>query len=306
MKSKVSIIIPVHNASKYLKKCLDSLIGQDYENIEIIAVENGSNDNSLDILNEYKDKIRIEVLEKGNLGNARNRGIEVSSGEYLCFVDSDDFVEKKFVSEVLNNFKDSDMCICNYTEIHEEKNEKIIRKDYEFESLNTKDIIENLDRFNYGPVNKIYRKEIIDKYNIRFPNDIKYEDIPFVINYIYHCRKINKVDKELYYYVVHKESEQTTVDERIFDILKSIEKCEKIVGSDLILNLKVKTLTTFAIKSRHIKNIKIRNRFIDEVYEELGDFRKCRYLKEVSFLKKIIYKNKLLVKVYTFLYHYFN
>lgn len=305
MKYKVSVIVPVHNSSKYLKKCIDSLINQDYENIEIIAIENGSADDSLNILNNYKNII-VESIEKANIGNARNKGLEIATGKYVCFVDSDDYVEKEYISDLVKGIKDSDMCICNYTEIHEETHAHIIKKDFEFETLNIKDIKDNLDRFNYGPCNKIYKKELIDKYKMRFPTDIKYEDIPFVLNYIYHSKKINKVDRSLYNYIIHKESEQTTVDSRIFDIIKSIKMCENIVGNKLILNLKVKTLTTFAIKTRNIKNGKIRNRFIDEVYKELGDFKKCRYLKEISVVKRIIYKNKLLVKIYTFLYHYFN
>lgn len=95
----ISVIIPVYNTADYLPRCLDSVINSDYRNLEIICVNDGSTDNSLDILNEYAEKdsrIRVITITNGGVSNARNVGIESSSGEFIAFVDSDDWVHRQF------------------------------------------------------------------------------------------------------------------------------------------------------------------------------------------------------------------
>ena len=131
MKDLISIIVPVHNSSKYLNKCLDSILNQTYKHIEIIVIENGSTDNSLEILNNYKDKIKLEVLECSGLSQARNRGLELSKGEYIAFVDSDDIIEPNMIEELLNNIKEtkSDLSCCDIFEIHESTNKIVKRKE---------------------------------------------------------------------------------------------------------------------------------------------------------------------------------
>ena len=112
----ISIIIPVYNVSKYLRVCLDSVINQTYKDLEIICINDGSLDNSLDILKEYSNKDnRIIIIDKKNSGvsAARNDGIERSSGEYLFFIDSDDYIDNDFIEVFYNNAKknDSDLVI---------------------------------------------------------------------------------------------------------------------------------------------------------------------------------------------------
>ena len=126
MKDLVSIIIPVHNSSKYLRKCLNSILSQTYKNLEIITVENGSTDNSLEILKEYKGKIKVEVLKKGNIGLARNKGIDKSTGEYLVFIDSDDEINEYFIEKMLNKLKETntDLVTCDMLNKYEIKNKE--------------------------------------------------------------------------------------------------------------------------------------------------------------------------------------
>jgi len=308
MENLISIIIPVHNSSKYLSKCLDSIINGTYKNIEIIAIENGSTDNSLEILNRYKDKIRIEILKEANLGGARNKGIELSKGQYLSFIDSDDFLEPTFLDDLLTNLKEnkSDISMCNIKEFHEETSKIIDRNDYPNKTITKEEILNNLDKFDYGPCNKLYKKEIITKNNLRFRENLKYEDLPFVLGYIEKSSKISKVNKNLYNYVIHKESEQTTIDERIFDIIEIMNICKMITTKENLENLYIKTLTTYALKTRHIKNNNLRKKFINEIYKNLNNtypnWKKSNYIKSRSTLKIIIQKSKKLTSIYTFIY----
>lgn len=118
----ISVIIPVYNTADYLPHCLDSVINNDYRNLEIICVNDGSTDNSLDILNEYAEKdsrIRVITITNGGVSNARNVGIESSSGEFIAFVDSDDWVHRQFFG-IMTHFQkknDSDIIACGYSKV---------------------------------------------------------------------------------------------------------------------------------------------------------------------------------------------
>lgn len=143
MKELVSIIIPVHNSSKYLDECIKSILNQTYKNTEIIAVENGSTDNSLEILNKYKEKIKIEKIKEAGLSKSRNKGIEISKGTYIAFIDSDDSVEPTFIEEQINNIKTnkSDLNITDIKEIHEENNKTILSNEYPQKTLQKEEIL---------------------------------------------------------------------------------------------------------------------------------------------------------------------
>ena len=138
--NKVSIIIPVYNVQKYLRKCLDSIVNQTFKNIEIIIINDGSSDNSLNICKEYskKDK-RINIINKHNEGvsKARNTGLLYATGEYISFIDSDDWVEQNMIEELYNSITSNkaDLCICNF--IKENKN----KRDYIKSNINQKILI---------------------------------------------------------------------------------------------------------------------------------------------------------------------
>lgn len=306
MAKKVSIIIPVHNSSKYLKKCIDSVLKQTYKNIEVICIENGSKDNSLKILKQYKT-IKTYSLKESGISLARNYGIKKAKGEYLYFLDSDDYTKENLIEELVKKLeKDkSDLCYAKYYSVYEEKNKKEKTELYTFDILNKKQIITNLHNINLGP-QKLFKKEIITNNNITFPLNTKYEDVYFVLKYLYFSNKISMVNEYLYYYLIHSNSETTTMDSRVFDILKIIKLYEKIYDKDEIENVTVKLLTTYTIRQRYQKNNKIRNEFIDETFNHLNknykNWKKCNYLKERNKLKKIIEKSKLLTKIYCHLY----
>ena len=200
MEELVSLIVPVHNSSKYLENCLKSILNQTYKSIEIIAIENGSKDNSLEILNQYKTKIKIEILKEAGIGLARNKGIQISKGKYIAFIDSDDTVEKNFIEELVKSLEknNSDLSCCNITEIHESTNKVVKRDEYPRNEINQQEIYQNIHKFNYAIWNKLYKKEILIKNNITFPLGLKhiqkkYQKLINIFITILYIVKVNKL-----------------------------------------------------------------------------------------------------------------
>ncbi|MDN5372942.1 MAG: hypothetical protein PWR19_1988 [Carnobacterium sp.] len=215
MENLVSIIIPIYNTADYLDKMIDSILNQTYQNIEVILIDDGSTDESLKKCLQYKirDK-RIKVFNQANSGVsvARNRGIQESNGEFLFFFDGDDYVEQNIVEIMLKNLtRDIDMVVCGIT-IHNHylTNQESHRGIAEKEKTIS---MENL-AFNYweyyelgvinSPCNKLFRKSIIDQYQLEFPEGIKMgEDAYFNLSYFSHSRRIKILKDPLYHYFIY-------------------------------------------------------------------------------------------------------
>lgn len=216
MNGKISIIVPVYNVEKYLKQCLDSLIHQTYRNVEIICVNDGSTDHSLDILKSYAYDDRIKIVEKtnGGLSDARNAGLKHVTGEYIMFVDSDDWIDvetcEKSIEKMIQN--DVDVVMWSYTREYGDKSLKkfIFDKDIYFDEEDTKYKIYRRLFGLYGeelahPENadaivtawgKLYKSDLILKNNIEFVDTKKIgtEDALFNIqafNYVKKCYYLN-------------------------------------------------------------------------------------------------------------------
>ena len=191
MLPKISVIIPVFNTEKYLKECLDSVTNQTFRDIEIICVNDGSTDNSLVILNEYAQKDnRIKIVTKGNggLASARNEGLKYISGEFVYFLDSDDYIDKtlfEYAINVFNNFEIDFFCFSSDL-IIEDKTQSYL----DYAGLNNY-IKVNRDGFydtnfdicintNIHVWNKIYKTDFVKKHDIKFIEPLLYEDIYFV------------------------------------------------------------------------------------------------------------------------------
>lgn len=205
---KISIIVPVYNSSKYLNKCLDSLINQSLNDIEIIMVNDGSTDDSESIIKKYqkKDK-RVKLINKENGGqaSARNLGLEEASGEYISFVDSDDYVDinlckdayqvamrDKYDIVVFDSYI-TDNIVNNYSKVlNDLPSGKISCKDFFFAGV--------------GPCNKIYKRDFLLKNNFSFPLGIIYEDYASVISLVKYKPTIFYLNKAYYYYFQSPES----------------------------------------------------------------------------------------------------
>lgn len=194
----VSIIVPIYNAEKYLNKCIESIVNQLYSNIEIILIDDGSTDNSLNICKDYcmKDKrIRLISQKNGGPSKARNNGIKNSSGDYILFVDSDDYIENNMIKEMIDSMNNEsyDIVICSYNKsiddelISVELEEKNSFEEYLFES----------STMGFSMC-KMIKKECITNY---FNNNLFYmEDMCFWVSNMKNINIIQVVNKCLYNY----------------------------------------------------------------------------------------------------------
>lgn len=232
-KNLISVIIPVYNVEKFLPYCIESVLAQTYTNLEIILVDDGSTDNSSKICDEYKNKdTRIKVVRKqnGGLSSARNAGLDIATGDYIGFVDSDDTILPTMYEKLYNALVDNDaqVSICGYALVDE--NFKEI-KDYPLKSpiknevLNTLEIMEKLCVLNLNwyytiACNKLYDKKIFDK--IKFPLGRIHED-EFVSHRVFDlCTKVACVEECMYLYTKRANS--------ITSSTYSIKKLDKMIA----------------------------------------------------------------------------
>lgn len=215
---KVSIIVPVYNVEKYIERCLDSLVNQTLKDIEIIIVNDGSTDGSKEKIQEYINKYKnIVYLEKenGGLSSARNYGIPYAKGEYIGFVDSDDYVELTMYEKMYNKAieEKSDMVECNFIWEYPNKKREDIGKIYS-------DKKEAIVEARVVAWNKIIKKDIIEKTKITFPEGLRYEDIEFFYKIVPYLNKISFVKETLVHYVQRGSSIANTQNERTGEIFK--------------------------------------------------------------------------------------
>lgn len=215
---KISVIIPVYNSEKYISDCLNSIINQSLKDIEIICINDGSTDNSLNILNKYalKDS-RIKVITQVNTGNgagsARNRGIENAKGEYISFIDSDDYIDADYLQKMYKAAKEYDADVACSGVIREKGNEhKIQLKFKEIKiSNNPNNNLKISKSLPYPyPWNKLYKREFIISYGIKYVEDIYFEDLIFTPFVITKAEKLISVPDVFYHYVERKNSVATT------------------------------------------------------------------------------------------------
>lgn len=214
MNELVSIVVPMYNAEKTIKLCLDSLINQTYNNIEIIVVDDGSKDNGKVIVESYEDsRINFISIENHGVSYARNIGIKSSSGQYVVFCDSDDYVELTYIENLLTGIKEtgSDLSICNYTYIKNGVSEpKMLNLQgcFQIKEMPTVNWCELFGTYTInGPVCKIYKKEIINKLNLEFSDEMNFgEDLLFNLRYLFACNSINISNLSEYYYVIQENS----------------------------------------------------------------------------------------------------
>ena len=218
---KVSVIIPVYKAEYFLDKCVNSIINQTYENLEIILVDDGSPDNSPKMCDEWaqKDK-RIKVIHKENGGasSARNEGLEECTGDYIYFCDSDDFIEINCIEKLVDKIKDNDVVIMGYNKVN---GDKITAKVYNDKLSQNEFISEIIHEWDFGLLwNKLYKKEFIkSKFNEKFK--IR-EDLLFNSEYFKNVKKIGLINEPLYNYIDNPNSLTKGAKTIPFEQLKTI------------------------------------------------------------------------------------
>lgn len=230
----VSIIVPVYNVEKYLKKCIQSIINQTYKNLEIILVDDGSSDNSGKICDEFAQKDnRIKVIHKtnGGLSDARNAGLDVMSGEWVSFIDSDDFVSPYYIENLyyLAFLNGSDIAINSYKRFKDKSEDFIFKKitDEDILVYDSRQAIENMlyvKNFTVSAACKIFKKKLF--FETRFPKGKIYEDLYTIPLVISKTDKVVFCDIKDYFYLQRDDSITEEIKEENFMIFDVISKLE--------------------------------------------------------------------------------
>ncbi|MGN7708648.1 glycosyltransferase family 2 protein [Chryseobacterium sp. 22543] len=249
---KVSIIVPVYNVENYLTKCLDSLVNQSLSNIEILVVNDGSKDNSGKIIEgyaqRYPEKIKAFTKENGGLSDARNFGLDRASGDYIGFVDSDDYVSETMFEEMflLGEKHQAKMMICNIQKVDETG--KVTQKLTQLPNMPEKITLENnfsvFSDISYFACNKLFKKELFNQR--RFKKGVHFEDIQLIPQLLLECDAIAQTQNFHYQYLERTDSITKTHTEKGLDMLKAVADVENVF-----------TESQYSHKKEELKNFQI-------------------------------------------------
>ena len=225
----ISVIVPIYNVEKYLERCVKSIEIQTYKDFEIILVDDGSTDGSSkicdDLCCEYSNIVVIHK-ENGGLSDARNKGIENASGEYLVFIDSDDYIKSDMLEVLYSNLEkyDADISVCYFNYVDElgkdlsPKNEAM-----RVDVLSGEEAIADLDKVFVTACNKLYKKAVFN--GVAFPYGKFHEDEYVIHRILYNARKIVVTNERLYFYVQHKDSIMGDyTNKKYYDAIEAFEE----------------------------------------------------------------------------------
>lgn len=295
---KVSVIVPVYNLSEYISSTLDSIINQDFNCFEVIVIDDGSTDDSLEIINEKLSKSLIEykVIHQENSGvsSARNRGIKEARGDYLVFVDGDDYITGNHLSELYNGESDFSLI-------------QLIKKDgdklstphhFSKKSVSCDELIkmELKMEITLSFCQLMYKKSIIDENDIFFDTDSIYgEDIEFALKALAHGKDVSISNEATYYYIQRADSAIRTSDFRRFEIVGIYEKMAELyknMGKNDLSNLIITSRIPRAIFG-NMNYFFYNNYDFDEVMAKMKELDLFEKLSKFEGDKKFKYKIKL-------------
>ena len=303
---KLSIIVPVYGVEKYIDKCLNSLVKQSLKEIEIIVVNDGTKDNSQKIIDkyvkEYPDKIKSYIKENGGQGSARNYGLKKATGEYIGYVDSDDFVEKDMYKKLYNKAKKNnyDIVVCGNYNVSEDYQNKNI--DAFINNYNTD--LENIFFGKMAVWNKIYKRDILIKNKLEFKEKVWYEDLAFTLKAIMNSNTFAFIDEPLYDYLIREGSTMNNSNvqrnleilDAFNDILSYIQhnkkeeyfsKIEFLAIDHIYISAIVRVLKAEADDKVKRETI---NKLIDYMNKKFPNYKNNKYINTLSKNRKIIYK----------------
>lgn len=301
---KISIIVPVYNVEKYLTKCIDSITNQTYKDLEIILVDDGSTDNSGQICDQYAKKDnRIKVIHKenGGLSDARNVGIKNSTGEYLSFIDSDDYIDKDMIECLYNAITNanSDIAVCGKY-IEEETGKYYLRNvNSQLKIYNSKEALKSIltnNLIDVSACDKLFKKTLFK--DIQFPKNKYFEDMGTIYKLIDLCNSIVHIGSAKYHYIQRQDSiTKTKFDMRYNDLYEHMNQFIELINkkynylNEYVLSYQLQNLITIIIEYHNGINedkenyIEIRNK----AYKELKNNKKnILKSKKIKLTKKIM------------------
>ena len=311
---KLSIIIPVYNVEKYIEKCINSLINQTLKELEFIFVNDGTPDNSVDIIKKYQkiDK-RIKLLEKNNGGqaSARNLGLKHAKGEYIAFLDSDDYVSENMYQTLYNRAKKDnlDIVLCNYFLVYKDKIEKNINNITK--EKEKKITPEEYITLSPSPWNKIIKREYLEKQNFIFPEGIIYEDFASIPLLGLNNPEIVYLNTCLHYYVQSEASTMRNKEykkkyEDIFQAVKYLytNMIDKGYNQELEYLLTYHYLYLGSLNFYKYKKYKNINKIANDMKQYFPNWHKNKLViskfdkKKILYMKLFYHKKYFLINLY--------
>ena len=297
-KISLSIIVPIYNFEKYVSQCIESILQQNYQDFELLLINDGSTDKSGNICENYLSDKRVKYINKknGGVSSARNVGIRQAIGKYIMFVDADDFIEKNMIEEMMKELKDDQITICGYNEKFVNNTIPIMTQK-KIVLTNHKEIIDSL--FKYRAVsgflwNKIYNTNIIKEFNIQFDEEISYcEDLLFNVEYLLNIKKVTILPKSLYNYRMRRSGVTWEKEkQKLNTIINSLNKIEMLLKEKNIESME------FLYNKLNV-NYRLGNKEDKKIFQ---DYKKVLKTKKISFKRKIklfITKNlNVIYKIY--------
>lgn len=305
---KISIIVPVYNVEKYLRKCIDSIINQSFRDIEIILVNDGSTDNSGTICDEYK-KIdhRISVIHKknGGLSSARNEGLKVSQGEYIGFIDSDDWIESDYYELLFNGIinNKADISVVQLTKVKDyDKIEFTTEAHKNWTVLDTSEAMKMLfssNKIGYSAVNKLYKRELFS--NTYYPEGMLMEDKATTYKLIHMSNLVAvNLSRKYHYYLRNNSIIRSAFNKKKFDSFIIHEELIKFVDNEYPdLHVLIRALYVKA-------SIKMLIALIKSNHSDRRDYDRCIYVIKNYIKYALINMNfSILLKVLLVLIYFF-
>ena len=307
--AKISVIVPVYNVEKYLAKCLDSLVNQTTSDYEVIIVNDGSPDNCQSIIDKYvkeNDNFKSYIKENEGLAKARNYGVLKSIGEYILFIDSDDYAENNLIEECLNNIEYYDLLIFEFNQICEvNKTIEVMKSKFKenkiYQLNHDSELLNKIDNCAW---NKCYKRELV--IDVKYP-DGWYEDLGATYIILDKAKKVGFINKPLINYIASRnDSISNTINSKVFDIFemcrinieyfKSVNKFNKY--KDELELLTWTNIVSIMRKLSSNTNKELANLFIDNAFDfMIFNFGKKK-VKLSHDLMSNIYENRLLTKLY--------
>ena len=299
---ELSIVIPNYNNEKYIKKCIDSILNQTFVKYEIIIVDDGSSDNSVEIIESMKkknNKIKLIRQFNQNAAIARNKGIEIAKGKYILFIDSDDYInDNDSIKNMIDKIENNDLLLCNYKVVDENGNYKYDYKVGDDIITDGSNIIEKYAFISAVPTNKLFDMKIIRDHNIFFDNVDIGQDLNFYLKYLAFCNNVIITDDYSYCYRINNEGMTRKKNYRFLDIIKSVDCVRNFYKNNHIESIgvidSVGLINYCAQMNRIEKYEQRRDRLF--IYEYFNYF-----IKDLTIEKKYIETNKKLkrtLKVY--------
>lgn len=315
---KVSVIVPVYNVEKYIRKCLESLVNQTLGEIQVIIVDDGSTDSSATIVKEYIEtfpKMQYYKKENGGLSDARNYGLQYATGAYIAFLDSDDYVEENMYERMYEKAKkeNSDMVECNFYWQYSKKKKVDIGERYAGKK-------EMLEKARVMAWNKLYKREILEQGKAQFPKGLQYEDIGFFYLLIPYIESVSFVKEPLVHYVQRKKSIINTQNEKAKDVItvlnQVLDSYKEHKWYDTYREVLEYSYTRILLCSSikrisKIKDKRVYKRLLNETWMQLNEhfphWKQNKILSRGISFKKIYLRsiNRISYRIYTRLFRIF-